>query len=61
MATQFLNTGEAFLSADDKRFARVRAIRQTIGREEAMRRAPALDGAAEAVAIAGLTLIAFAV
>ena len=61
MATQFLNTGEAFLSADDKRFARVRAIRQTIGREEAMRRAPALAGAAVAVAIAGLTLIAFAV
>lgn len=62
MATHILDTGEAFLSADDKRFARVELVHQPIEHDPgAFRLAPALAGAVVTVAIAGLTLAAFSV
>jgi len=61
MAANILNTGEAFLSPDDKRYARVELIPQHIEHDHGFRLAPALAGAVIAVAVAGLTLAAFAV
>lgn len=60
MATHILDTGEAYLSADEKRFARVASIRQHIDRDPAFRLAPALAGMILAIAIAGASLAAFA-
>jgi len=61
MAANILNTGEAFLSPDEKRYARVELIHQHIEHDRDFRLAPALAGAVIAVAVAGLTLAAFAV
>lgn len=61
MAIHFLKTGEAFLSAADKRYARVPFIRQHIERDPGIRLVPGLAVAALAVAVAGLTLAAFSI
>jgi len=61
MATSILDTGEANLPASEKQFVRAVMIPQHIHRSHPMHVPPALTGAVVALAIAGLTVAAFAV
>ena len=61
MATSILDTGEAYLPADEKQFVRASVIPQHIHRSHPITVPPAVTGAVVALAIAGLTVAAFAV
>lgn len=61
MTTHIHNTGEAFLSADDKRFARVAFTPVQIAHDDRGHLPPAILGAIVTVAAFALTLWAFAV
>lgn len=51
MATSILNTGEAFLSANEKRFARIGAPAPIIHRDRAVEASPILTSAVLLLAI----------
>lgn len=61
MTTSIVNTGEAFLSPDDKRYARVALVHPHIEHDRRLRLAPAAIAIAIAVAVGALTLAASAV
>ena len=61
MTTSLMNTGEAFLSPDDKRYARVTLIAPQIEHARSLRLTPALTGRGVAAAVAALILAASAV
>jgi len=60
MSTSFLDTGEQFLSPDEKRYARVELIPQHIEHEPDFRMAPTITALVAILGVAALTLAVFA-
>jgi hypothetical protein len=61
MTTHILDTGEAYLSAEDKRFARVAFIPTHIHRRTSFILTPTMAGVLMGLAMVALTIAAFAV